>query len=277
MKVSTSFLGYYVRFSRKFWEDFTDWPRDNVIVAGIAAVAPPLALYLRNPHQDIDWGLIRTTLLIYVALLGIYIIVRAVRVPWKLDQEREDTALRINAENKELLEQNKELKAKLQTRGTPEPLKHNVQCVGFKHVVFDPLLPELTAATLSYQNVPIIGEEIGEFYNARLKVSFHSDGEDVAIVFPAKWIDSDSSAITIDVIAKSAIIASCIAGRWGADRLIDPDRGWVYNNVESVKLPVGRIEIIATLFGQSNLSVPPTIGVLTLGEDGSASFTKTQS
>jgi hypothetical protein len=160
----------------------------------------------------------------------------------------------------------------------PEPLKHNVQCVGFKHIVFNPLLPELTAAALCYQNVPIIGEQIGEFYSARLKVSFHleGDGEDVTVVFPAKWIDSDSSAITIDVISKSAIIASCIAGRWGADRLIDPERGWVYNNVESVKLPVGRIEIIATLFGQSNLSVPPYTGVLTLREDGSSSFTKTQ-
>jgi hypothetical protein len=164
----------------------------------------------------------------------------------------------------------------LPTQSKPEPLKHNVQCLGFRHIVFDPILPELTAAALCYQNVPITGEQIGEFSSARLKVNFYreSDGEEIAEAFPAKWIDLDAPSITIGVTTKCAIIASCIAGKWGVDRLIDPSLGWVYNNVESTKLPLGRIRIVATLFGQNNVSVPPITGTLILGEDGSASFVR---
>jgi hypothetical protein len=82
-----TFFRYYRRFLRQFWTNFLDWPRDNVIVAGIAAIAPVFAVYLRDPHQTLDWELIKTTGVVYLVLFCIYAIFQAIRIPWKMDSE----------------------------------------------------------------------------------------------------------------------------------------------------------------------------------------------
>ena len=88
MPSSNTFFDYYRRFLRKLFEDVADWPRDNVLVAGIAAIAPPIVLYFRRLGDPPDWRLLRTTLWIYLLLFCIYLAFHAIRIPWKLDAER---------------------------------------------------------------------------------------------------------------------------------------------------------------------------------------------
>lgn len=291
MKGPNSFLSYYVRFCQKFWEDFTDWPRDNVIVAGVAAIAPPLALYLRDPHKDIDWGLIKTTLWIYLGFFGVYIIIRAFRVPWKLDRERADTASRITVENNELIQKNKEIESKLHALQAsanvapvhniyfpappvplkPEPLKHNVQCAGVD-------AGEM-AARIGFINIETPNQEVGNFHRARLKVRYslaHS-GEEVALVFPARWIGSDEDEISIEFVPRYAVLAVYIGNQWHGVETIEvftpQSECESYYRRELKPLPTAQLRIEAILFGEKNLSLLPFTGILTLEEDGAASWT----
>lgn len=82
-----SFFKYYGRFLARLRKDATPWARDNIGFAALMLVAPPLAVYLRDPSHPIDWGLVKTTLWIYLVALGIYVGYHAVRTPWKLSLE----------------------------------------------------------------------------------------------------------------------------------------------------------------------------------------------
>lgn len=159
--------------------------------------------------------------------------------------------------------------------GKPASPKHNVQCIGFKRIEIDPQFPDLSMAALCFQNVPVSGEPIGEFGYARLKVDYHipSTGERITEVFPAKWFDCHGPSVRIDVTTKCALIALCIGSKWTADRIIEDSEDWRGEfRVECVDLPLGQIKIVATLLGEHNLSIAPVVGILTLGENGAATF-----
>jgi len=79
---------YYRRSGKRFLKDATPWARDNILWGIVVLVAPPLAIYLRDRHAEIDWGLIKATLWLYGFALGIYALVHVCRVPKKLDDDR---------------------------------------------------------------------------------------------------------------------------------------------------------------------------------------------
>jgi hypothetical protein len=165
---------------------------------------------------------------------------------------------------------------------------HNVQFVGFKRIPIDPDLPELALATLCFENVLIPRESIADFRFARLRVNYRdfSTGETIAEAFPARWHNSPDDPI--DILAgeeKCAIIASCFGSKWATDSLIDVPAnpaleygfgGSEYKR-ESVPLPLGCIKVKATLIGEHNLSIQQVSGILTLAENGNASFTPNDS
>ena len=80
---------YYRRWWLRFRKDATPWARDNILWGIIVLVVPPLAVYIRDPHVNIDWGVIRAALWLYGASFLLYVAVHACRVPKKLDDERE--------------------------------------------------------------------------------------------------------------------------------------------------------------------------------------------
>jgi hypothetical protein len=86
---------YSTRFQKRFRKDATAWARDNIIWGFIVLIGPPLAMYLRDPHAQIDWGLVRTTIALYIVALTVYVIVHLCRTAKKLDMERDarETAL----------------------------------------------------------------------------------------------------------------------------------------------------------------------------------------
>ena len=45
---------YYLRFWRRFIKDATPWARDNIVWGLIVLVLPPLFVYFRNRHAQID-------------------------------------------------------------------------------------------------------------------------------------------------------------------------------------------------------------------------------
>jgi hypothetical protein len=86
---------YSTRFWRRFRRDATPWARDNIVWGFVVLVAPPLAVYLHDPHAQIDWVLIRTTALLYLFAFMVYVLAHLARTPKKLDLERDarETAL----------------------------------------------------------------------------------------------------------------------------------------------------------------------------------------
>jgi hypothetical protein len=80
---------YSVRFGKRFIRDATAWARDNIIWGVVVLVGPPFAIYIRDPHANIDWLLIRTTLLLYGFAFVVYVLGHVIRTPKKLDVERD--------------------------------------------------------------------------------------------------------------------------------------------------------------------------------------------
>jgi hypothetical protein len=158
----------------------------------------------------------------------------------------------------------------------PRP-KHNVQYVGFKSIQIDPQRPGLSFAILYFQNIPIAGESVGEFRHARVRVTYRheSTDEEITDIFPARWNGEDDAAVNIGFHAQGAVIASCIGDEWTADRTIKKQAHWgTYTEVESIPIPTGTLKITATLIGENNISLAPITGILTLGNDSTASFVR---
>jgi hypothetical protein len=151
---------------------------------------------------------------------------------------------------------------------------HNVQCTGFTVFTND----DFITATLCFQNVPN-GKLLGKFEMPRLRVIYYDKptGEELADVYPTEWW-SDSGDTPTDIGAQEqyALVASFFRehGTWKALE-IDEDDLDLSPRLNSVQLPAGDLHIIASLSGTNKLWIPPVEGVLTLGEDGSASFQRT--
>jgi hypothetical protein len=160
----------------------------------------------------------------------------------------------------------------------PEPLKHNVQCVGVE------ITPDFPVVLMCFRNVEIPGKPVGRFKAARLKVTFYleSSGELVEEIFPARWSGfPDQDEIEIGVKKVCAILAmhslnSDIGWEAHSTKGIPAEIGLKYI-LERTFLPSDRLKVVANLIGENNLSMDrPIEGVLTLGEDRSASWTFTE-
>ena len=156
----------------------------------------------------------------------------------------------------------------------PEPLKHNVQCIG--------VTAGEKAAQIGFINIETPNREVGNFHRARLKVRYsvaHS-GEEVALVFPARWIGSDEDEIAIEFVPRYAVLAVYIGNQWHGVETVEvftsQSESESYYRRELRHLPTTQLSIEAILLGENNLSLPPFTGILTLGEDGSASWTLTE-
>ena len=161
----------------------------------------------------------------------------------------------------------------------PEGPRDIVRFVGFETQGEEP-----TGALLSFQLDPITGEPVKNLSGARLRVTYlrKSDGKIIAEVFPAVWWDSGKGAANIGFTAQRAMIASYFQGKWTANEVVEIPM-YLDSEIEEAdslsrteykptELPIGEIKIIATIIGRRNIPYPMVKGILTLGEDGSASF-----
>jgi hypothetical protein len=153
---------------------------------------------------------------------------------------------------------------------------HNVQFVGFKFIHDEPF----RIATLGFQNVPNAGKPIGKFKRPRLRVIYYeySTGQEIEDMYSVQWWDEKDGIDDISAKGRNAVVASYFEGKW---RIIEGDEHPITNldldsppyEPRSVELPFGETRIIAILSCNYNDSpVVTTTGMLTLGEDGSASF-----
>jgi hypothetical protein len=151
--------------------------------------------------------------------------------------------------------------------------QHNVQCTGFKVFMDDNFI----TATLSFRNVPN-GKLLGKFQMPYLRVIYYdlSTGEEVADMCRTEWWNEEGNPpAEIGSQEQYAVVASCFKGDkiWDALELVEDEA--VGMKLHSVKLPVHELHIVASLSAYP-LRIPPVEGILTLGEDGSASFKPTK-
>ena len=160
------------------------------------------------------------------------------------------------------------------TDGWTKP-PHNVQCVGFTVFMND----DFITATLGFQNVPT-GKLLGKFEMPRLRVIYydHQTGEELADRCPIVWwSDSGDPPAEIGVREQYAEIASFFKEelKWSAHQSNEPSEDFdSWHQLNSVELPAGDIRIIARLSGARSLRIPPVEGILTLRENGDASFVR---
>jgi hypothetical protein len=151
--------------------------------------------------------------------------------------------------------------------------------VGFK--VFDEDNDPFTVATLIFRNLPN-GNLLGKFVCPRLRVIYYdnSTGMEIADICPMEWWNSDgeNGPTEIDADEHYAEVASFFEGeaKWTAYALSEPldgDDPYPRKKLDSTPLPTGDLRIVAMLSGDyRKLSIPQVTGILTLREDGSASF-----
>jgi hypothetical protein len=160
----------------------------------------------------------------------------------------------------------------------PEPLKHNVKCVGVE------IPPDFPLVLMCFRNIEIPGKPVGRFKSARLKVTFYleSSGEQVEEIFPARWSGfPDQDEIEVGVKKACAVLAmhslnSDIGWEAHSTKGIPAEIGLKYI-LERTFLPSARLKIVANLIGENNISLDkPIKGILALGEDRSASWTPTE-
>ncbi len=78
---------YWRRFRKRFWKDSAPWARDNIVWGMIVLVVPPLAAYIHDSDTQVDWLLIKNSLLLYAFALAIYIAVYFARTAKNLDAD----------------------------------------------------------------------------------------------------------------------------------------------------------------------------------------------
>lgn len=152
--------------------------------------------------------------------------------------------------------------------------QHNVQFTGFVMFADD----DFITATIAFRNVPN-GKLLGKFEMPRLRVIYYNllTGEEIADMSPVQWHnDSGDTPIDIGSQEQSAVVGSFFKehGIWKAVELVNDD--WSLDlKIHSVELPAMSLHIIASLSGGNKLQIPDIEGILTLGEDGTASFLPT--
>ncbi|HEX4021728.1 MAG TPA: hypothetical protein VHX63_11315 [Acidobacteriaceae bacterium] len=184
------------------------------------------------------------------------------------------TALAENADLRKQLEER--TLSSLPAQNSLVKPQHNVQCVGFK-AISD---PPFTIAAMIFRNVPN-GKLLGKFQFPLLRVIYYdnSTGLEIADLCPLLWwgLYEDAPA-EIDASESYAQIAFHFEKGWKAYELNKPQEDDLFpkEKINSVDLPAGTFRIIAMLSGEyRSLSIPQVTGILTLGEDGAASFQRT--
>jgi hypothetical protein len=100
----STFTSYYFRFVKAFFFDSVAWVRDNVFLGLLLLILPPvLAAYYY--HVAPDWLLPRLTFYVYLAILSLYLLVRLIRTPWKLDAARQQEIESCNAEGEQRVQE----------------------------------------------------------------------------------------------------------------------------------------------------------------------------
>lgn len=189
MDNQNTFSDYYSRLFNRFWKDFVAWPRDNILVAGIAAIAPPLVLYLYSPDKVPDWELLKATVRVYLGFFGLYSAVHLVRVPWVLDRERSRVIATVEAEKTKLLNEKRtfdESQPKIVLR---EPNARHIQRVALsdgRSVIHDVLFVKVR-----FVNRPAKHTESSVAHQVGAKVKFFDEDGRLILEMDGRWDDKD--------------------------------------------------------------------------------------
>jgi len=220
------------------------------------------------------WSPIKTAVLALVA-----------RWPWNQLRIVKSELTRVLQENSELREsfvaRKEAIPLPLSVQVTLAKPQHNVQYAGFE--VSNDDGDSVSAATLLFQNVRTSPDQLlGKFEWPRLRVIYYdnSTGQEIADLAPLLWSGPDDVDVPSEINASGshAIVASYYEAGWHACEIIEPEEdSYTHRNTYRwIDLPTGEVRIIAILSGGYGISpIPHVTGVLTLRQDGAASFQRT--
>lgn len=189
MSERVSLASYYSQFVRRLVKDSSEWARDNIVVACIAAVLPALILSLRDRNKPLDWWMTTTIILVYAAMFFAYFSWHILRTPWKMDADRRTTIWLLEERNNTLqteINQIHEVKPKIILR---EP--------GAKHVETITLSRRgVIVAIAPFVSVRFINKPTGNFPNSvardvRAKIRFLDSSGNLVLQMDGRWSDSD--------------------------------------------------------------------------------------
>ncbi|MGD0734969.1 MAG: hypothetical protein ABR976_07465 [Terracidiphilus sp.] len=184
---------YYSRFFKKFFEDFVQWPWDNIFVAGVAALAPAIVLYLQHPDRLPDREPLKITLWVYLALFGLYILFHIIRVPWKIDKERSEALSKMETENAELLLQRKEFEEAKPNIVLREPGARHIEAISVndgKVVIFTAHFVKVRFVNRPTRHAPTA---IAQGVSAKIK--FFDRGGLLVLEMDGRWDNTDQPTL----------------------------------------------------------------------------------
>lgn len=204
MNHKNTFLNYYGRFFLMFFKDYVAWPRDNIVVAAIAVFFPPIIMYIKNPQAAIDWELLKTSLWLYLILLGIYTLIHLICIPWKIDNQKSSQILKYEAENTALLNKQKEA-----DEATPNIVMHEP---GAKHVRMIALtdgrvvIRTVPVLKVRFVNKPTKHVESAIARGVGAKVKFFSEGNKLILEMNGRWDDTDQPSQRLATQSRSDLL-----------------------------------------------------------------------
>jgi len=204
--------------------------------------------------------------------------------PWHQLRVAKLEHARLSQENSDLRENFSVLK-EIEALPVPRSLQitldkpqHNVQYSGFEVSGFDD--ESISQAYLLFQNLRMSPDQLlGKFEWPRLRFIYYdnSTGQEIADLVPLLWSDSENGPPEITATGSNALIASYYGAKWHACEIIEPTEDYApRNKYHWIDLPVGEVRIDAHLSGNYGNSPSVTVnGLLTLRQDGTASFQRT--
>jgi hypothetical protein len=123
---------------------------------------------------------------------------------------------------------------------------------------------------------------MGKFEYPRLRVIYYvaSTGQEIADLCPLQWYGMENRPNEITAAVSHAQIATflAVAEVWRLFEVNEPSEDFDdWHKLHHIEIPAGQYRIVAKLSGSYDRQLPikPVFGVLTLREDGTASFQRT--
>jgi hypothetical protein len=190
---SQGIIQYYLRFAQALWRELKEWPRDNVVIAGIAAVGPPVVVYLRDPSKLPDWEMLRATCWIYLSILGVYTLIQIVRTPWTLDRDRITAITTLEHERDELLAEKKALEDARPNIILREPGAKHVETISLANNGV--IVVTAQFVKVRFVNRPAANSSSAVARGVRALIKFFGEDGQLVLETDGRWDDSKQPGI----------------------------------------------------------------------------------
>ena len=80
-------MDYFRRLVTLLWKNAAPWARDNIVLAAVMVILPPVVVIFRDRKHEIDWSIIRTSGSLYLLVFACYLLFQVIRTIERLDSQ----------------------------------------------------------------------------------------------------------------------------------------------------------------------------------------------